>query len=231
MTNKTSIIINRFDQTTLAKHITYACMGNLFRFTDREDFELIIVDNRPDMTFKNDYNVFDVDLYIKNDKDIGFSASMNLGAGRSSGDVLCFMQTDVFVWEGWLKAMRHYIDNGLADVVFPDQIPHTREWVKDQYGLPTELAVAGWRDAGMIMMSRESFDKTGGWDEEFGAVFQDRVMFQRIGKAGLREVVTTKALVTHIMGGTNFSNEAGYDKKMEIETEILNKKRKEGTYK
>jgi len=101
--------------------------------------------------------------------------------------------------------MRYYLDNNIADVVFPDQFPQTRDYIKKSYEMSFEEAQNfGGRDAGCLMITREAFDKAGGWDDRLFNEYGEAAFYKRIDKAGLRWVTTCKSLVTHLSAGTRY---------------------------
>ena len=57
--------------------MSMACVSNIRRFTDMEDYELIIIDNVPKFPFRDDYKVLDIDkiTFIVNKEDKGYYAS------------------------------------------------------------------------------------------------------------------------------------------------------------
>ena len=205
---KTSIVICCFDFTRTLRHITMACISNIRRFTDEEDYELIIVDNEPMFPIRDDYKVLHLEKVkiVVNEKDRGYYASLNQGAKEATGDYFCFMQPDIFVHEGWLTGMRYYLENNMGDVVWPDQFPQTRAYIKESYVSSFEQGMGhGGREAGCLMITRVGFEKTGGWEERLFNEFGEAAFYQRIGKAGLRQVATNKSLVTHITAGTRYT--------------------------
>lgn len=86
----------------MVAHMTMASLASIRKFTGVK-YELIIVDNEPSYYIRDEYDVLRPDVYIRLEKDIGCYASYNLGAAVSRGDVLVFIQNDVFVHEGWLQ--------------------------------------------------------------------------------------------------------------------------------
>ena len=101
---KTSIIMVAYDGDRTQRYITSASLGNIQMYTDREDYEMILVDNEPNRAgaLNEKYQLFYLDHHIKEDKNIGVSASRNLGAkiADPNSEYFCFIDNDVFVWEG-----------------------------------------------------------------------------------------------------------------------------------
>ncbi len=71
-----------------------------------------------------------------------------------------------------------------------------------------------------ILFKKESFWKTGGWDERFKC-FGETAMWQNANNSGLQWTDRTGAIITHIMAATNHSkdsklwnDEQGHDAKL-----------------
>ena len=121
------------NKNNLQTNITSAAIGNISKYTDREDYELILIDQRtPDMNKIPDlncrHNAIVLDKHIKIDH-IGMSAAMNKGFKESNPDYpyICFIHNDVFVWEGWLKTMREMIEKDSTAIIMPTQGPYKRK--------------------------------------------------------------------------------------------------------
>jgi hypothetical protein len=190
-------------------------LQSIVKYTDEKDYELIWIDTIPEgaekLWWRGHYNdtafMFDkrpdrvrlaTSTTFKGDP--GQYACYNVGAAFAKGDYLCFFQNDVFVGEGWLDGMKWYLDNKIADVVFPDQGARTRKFVKDSYKYKFDStdALQARRDAGMLMMTRDAFDAVGGWDDRYKVHNGEGDMYLRIDQAGLKTVVTNKSMILHL---------------------------------
>ena len=198
----TSIIVSTYDCHELLRRITSSCLHNVEKYTDKEDYELILVDNVTEemghlLALENRYNRYEINKHIINKKDVGYSASNNQGAKIAKGEYLCFLQNDVFVWEGWLPKLRSFIERGKCDIVWPHQSQTTREFVKESYELPDDIA-RGNDDAGLTFMTRKGFDKSGGWDERYHGILCEKAFRDKYSAVGLTAWCTSKVLITHI---------------------------------
>ena len=195
----TSIVMCAFDEEHWQRSITCKSLECIRKFTDTEEYELILVDTGLSTDMNIPYYRWNI---IKPDKwiqvgDIGFSAAINLGVKESSPDTkyIISMHNDVFVQEGWLPKLRKYIEGGNYDVVYPDQIARTRENMKEIYDGKRPL---GYDESGMQMMKKEDFLKIGGWDEDFKSVYQDAAFMSKKNSASLRMYCTTDTIITHL---------------------------------
>jgi hypothetical protein len=226
LSNKTSIIMTAHDADGVYRYITSAAISNIQKYTDREDYELVLVD---DLTggageeLNERYHNINLDKHIKITKDIGISACRNLGAKESDPltKYLCFIDNDMFVWEGWLSKLRSYLEAGKWDAIYPHQGATTREFVKESY----EKEGRGNDDAGLILITREAFERTGGWDEKFKSVYHDLAFRKRMGRTGVSAWCTNQVIVTHLGGVTTFFS-SKFDKNYSEEGNALYRKDK-----
>ncbi len=98
---KTSIIILTYNELELTKK----CLASIDQYTDKEEIELIIVDNgSSDGTREYISNLPDVKV-ILNEKNLGFAKGCNQGIEAAAGDNLLFLNNDTMVTKNWLTAM------------------------------------------------------------------------------------------------------------------------------
>lgn len=199
-----SIILNAYDVLQSQRHSTMACMAAIRKFTD-PPYEIIVVDNCPVHKLRDDYKVLKPFVHIENKWNRNVYASYNQGAKKAKGDKLMFIQNDVFVVERTINKLAKYLDK--FDVAYPQQIEMSREQIKEIYEVPdgVEYEKGGWRDAGLLAITREAFDKTGGWDDRYHNMLGEKHFYYKIDKAGLTWTCKTNAIITHIMAGNNLT--------------------------
>ncbi len=208
MTGKTSIVMTAYNNEHLLQaNISSAALGNISKYTDRDDYELIFVDQKaleqnrtPDLNSK--HHCITIDNHLRIDH-IGMSAAMNYGYKQSSPECpyVCFMHNDVFIWEGWLPIMRKFLEDDPKAIVMPAQGSYSRDNVKT---MQSEESPKGNDDAGMVMMTKETFKKTGGWDERFKGVYQDAAFRLRFP---VSLTCTGKIIITHICSINMYTRE------------------------
>jgi GT2 family glycosyltransferase len=198
-----SIILNLYDPTFWQRQMSMACLAGIRKFTD-PPYEIIVVDNEPKFPIRDEYKVLEPYVYIKNAVNKTCYESYNQGAEVAKYDNLVFMQNDVFVHERTINKLVEYLKD--YDVAYPQQLPLPREQVKLIYDKPEEVNF-GWRDAGMLAITKEAFQKTGGWDGRYKNLLGDKAFYERIADAGLNETCMTNAIITHIMGANNWSKD------------------------
>jgi len=215
-----SIILNSYSPLKSQRHADIACVADIRRFTDSE-VEIIIIDNDQTHRFRDDYGVLAPYLLIENKENKNVYESYNQGAEMAQGEKLMFIQNDVFVHERAIDKLARYLDDW--DVAYPQQLELSRDQIKHLYTVPDgEPADFGWRDAGLLAITREAFNKSGGWDERYHNMLGEKAYYHRIDEAGLKWTCNTNAIITHIKAGSNLSKPDGiYNREMEHDAELI----------
>lgn len=219
---KVSIIMTAYNQTAVSAHITMAALANITKYTDPEDYELILIEDIPMFQVRDDYKLLKIDKHIVLDEYTNYTVKMNMAAKEATGDYLCFIQNDVFVWEGWLKSFLYYFDNGLSECMIPDQLPRSREYILEANAMTYEQGLnRGHKEDCMYFMTRDVFERIGGWNEDLRALIQVD-FYDRCRKADVRVDSTNKIQVTHITLATHYQDMEAFDKKLYHDTQIIN---------
>lgn len=225
---KVSIIVTAFNNTIVSKHMTQACLANIIAYTDPKDYELILVDPVCTPYFApNDYEpyqVIKIDKILRPDPDPGYASCLNLGAKEAEGKYLVFVQNDAFVERDWLKGLLTYFEYGY-ELIWPDQTPKSFEDIErinDLNWFDNE-ALHGWRDEGIFAITKEGWDRVGGYKDGFSLLAQKEFL-SRVGD--LKQVDISKVRFTHLMAGSNvqlqLNDPEEYNKRMTKDAEELN---------
>lgn len=215
-----SIILNSYNPTRPHLHMTMACLAAIRKFTD-PPYEIIVVDNEPIFPIRDDYGVLEPYTLIENKKNKTVYQSYNQGAKVAKGDVLVFIQSDVFCHERTINKLVKYLDE--FDAAFPQQVPISREDVREIYGVSDgQETHTGGRDAGMIAITKKAFRKCKGWDGRFHNLLGEKAFFTRWDNVGLSWTDKTNAFITHIMAANNLAKEEGlYNDQMAHDAELI----------
>lgn len=218
-TKMLSIILNSYSPLKSQRHADMACIADIRRFTDAE-IEIIIIDNDQTHRFRDDYGVLAPYLLVENKVNKNVYECYNQGAKLAQGDKLIFIQNDVYVHERTIDKLSIYLDSW--DVAFPQQLELTREQVKYLQNVPDgAMTEFGWRDAGLLAITRKAFDKVGGWDERFKNLLGEAAFYRKIDSE-LSWTDRTNAIITHIKAGTNLSKDIGlYNREMDHDAKLL----------
>lgn len=221
MKPKFSIILNTYDTDRAQRHMTIACVAAITKFTD-DPYELIIIDNCPIADIRDDYKVFKIAKHVKLDKLETVYASYNRGAKLATTDNFFFIQSDVFIHDRTFEKLMAHLEKEW-EMVFPQQHNISREDALKIMATPDgELTEIGWRDAGLIGITREAFDRAGGWDARFRNLLGEAAFFAKCANAGVNWNDRTNAFVTHIMAGNNLRKQEGlYNEEMDHDAKLL----------
>ena len=222
----TSILFLSYDLTQTMRNVTQTSLSSIIKYTDEEDYELIWVDVLEKGYERLGFNGYYMDEVFEINKrpdrrkiihdvqilpDPGQYACWNKLADLALGDYLCFFQNDVFVTEGWLPKLRYYLDNNLCDAIFPGQQPKKRDYVKKSYTYNPDSKEAqdGAKDAGMLYIRRDIFDKIGRWNEKMRIHNGEADIYRRIP----RMITTNQTMIMHIEHGSGYEKSKLYPEK------------------
>lgn len=170
------------------------CLGSVLSNIDRNECELIIVDNgspvRSDVWEKN------ADTYIRFNENMGISRGWNAILRNARGKYINILGDDTKVRPGWLQAMQVAMDMpqaGIANI----HVEH----------LPPGIGVGEnykWFSHACFMLTQATIDKVGYYREDlyFPCNFEDHDFLTRIYKAGLKAYVNYGKSIQHLEGQT-----------------------------
>ena len=119
------------------------------------------------------------------------SALRNLGAKKSTGDVLAFIDADCTVVPGWFDALKPYLqDDAVVCFGSPPTIPKQSTWVQRcWYQIRKKVSADGtafdieWLESMNMFVRRDAFWKVGGFDEAL-ITCEDYDLCTRLQKLG-----------------------------------------------
>ena len=102
--------------------VAYKCLQKLIERTDRDKYELIIIDNgstldmSKEILFINSAKETSIienpkwywsqaDILIRNKENLGFAPAINEGFDVARGEFIISLNNDILVWDGWLETM------------------------------------------------------------------------------------------------------------------------------
>lgn len=196
------------------------CLQALRQHTERNKYQLIIIDNG---STEDIYDVFkryslSTDIYIRLGKNHGYAKASNLGADAADGELLLFMNNDVYVAEEeWLSEMVMKIIEGNTIVghklLYPDDtIQHAgvgfttdgRAYniqegkAGDVSGSKQFLAVT----FACAMMSKADFIRLQGLDERYINGFEDIDLCLRVALVNGKTICCLDKKIYHDEGST-----------------------------
>ncbi len=204
--------------------ITYRCLKSIRDVNGRRSYEIILIDDASteDVSKLKDY-VSGI-RYIRNDENLGFIKSCNYGAELARGKYLIFLNNDTYVTNEWMDSLISIFEKdtavGLvgAKLLYPDgklQEAGSIIWRDgtgwnygkyDDPNLPqySYLREVDYCSGACICVSKELFDKVGGFDEVYSpAYYEDTDLAFKIREAGYKVVFNPFSVVFHIEGATS----------------------------
>jgi GT2 family glycosyltransferase len=187
------------------------------------DCELLVVDNgSTDGSVEFVRDSFPLVRVIPLGDNLGFAAGNNAGARAARGRYLAFLNNDAAPQPGWLSALRRALDGdpevGLAAscVVFmhdPSVVDSAGDGItrwggafKRGHGRSIPPTIAGGDVFGACgaacLVRRDEFEKLGGFDSTFFAVYEDVDLSYRFQLLGYRCTYVPDAVVHHAGSGT-----------------------------
>lgn len=223
---KVSVIIVTWNSSA---HIE-ACLQSIREQTTEIDYEVIVVDNASsDGTADVVSEQFDWVTLVRNAENVGFGRANNAGAEKATGDVLFFLNDDTQLTENSIRQMAEKLTSEIgvlgchlifADGSHQDSVRRDPQ-VSDQFIILTKMHnffptlirryLAQGTDytkeqdveqlmGACMMMSRETFNKEGGFDSRFFIWFEEVDLIKRIREREKRIVYTPATQIIHLKG-------------------------------
>jgi len=185
-----------------------------------KDYELILVDDCS--TQGQEMLKREADVYIRNEKNLGYAPTMNKGWKVAKGDYIVTANNDIEVYPGWqeifLKQLKEFDGDLIGGLGFKVREVEGRP-IEDYLINPGSLAkstiisIGGqFRDwmfpGGFFLMTREVLDKIGFFDENYKhGGYEDIDFFYQARLAGFKLLITPKVAYWHKEGATRFNSQ------------------------
>lgn len=204
--------------------ITLKCINTIVKETPKNYAEIIIVDNgstdQTESLLKNNQNI----IYCCNSSNLGFSKGNNVGAKLAKSDILFFLNSDMELIDSKLVDMVNFLkqhpdcgavgpqflnpDGSVQGSIIPEQSvanAFKEFWLKQpaytKYSLNDTTAV-GSISGGAVLITRDVFDKIGGWDERYFFYYEDLELCRQIKKLGKQIFYFPECRVIHRHGAS-----------------------------
>ena len=161
--------------------------------------------------------------HVRNDTNLGFVDSCNMGAARAEGQVLVFLNNDTIPVNGWLQplvetlsdcddagavgGMLLYPDGTLQEaggVIFSDGSgANFGKGDSPDYPLYRFVRAVDYCSGALLATERRAFEELGGFDSAYRpGYYEDADYCFRLRDAGLNAYYQPKSVVIHVEGGT-----------------------------
>lgn len=220
---KVSVIIPTKDQAA----VLATCLHSLFDQTDHPDFEVIVLSNNSKeeglfaLMKKMEQLHPDKFRWYRWDEPFNFSALMNHGLSKATGDqVLCLNNDTEIIHRDWMRTMHSWSQRpsigavGVKLLYHNDTIQHAGV-VIGLGGVAGHTFVGQHRDgpgyfnyintvnnnsavtAACMMVERRKLERIGGWEELFTVEYNDVDLCLRLREAGYNNVYIPDVAVYH----------------------------------
>jgi len=211
--------------------LTYArdCLDSVLRFSSAKSYQLYIIDDGSDAytkDFLEDYTWQHDHISLhRNDSNIGFVKSCNLGLQLGRAPFVIFLNSDVVVTPGWLErlikcaesddsiAFVNPLTNRAAEIDVP-MAPGANFFGMNELVQGTENPAYPDVVTGVgfcMLLRRHVLDELGTFDEVYGRGYcEESDLCMRLTSSGYRTVVADDVYVYHKGRGTFVDRDAQY---------------------
>jgi hypothetical protein len=220
-----SIIIINFHQ----KDLLCKCIDSIYSTITSYPYETIIINNSADEDIgylSNRYN----NLKVIENLNEGFSQANNSGARQSDGNFLFFLNADTIIKNDFLKnsveifndenvgvvglklcnedntfqlsfwkenTFFNEIKNKKAEAAFKQRNLNVINKFESAY---KNISAIDWVSGAAMLMRKETFNKIGGFDEDYFLFYEDADICQRLKKAGYKIIFYPYSSIVHLKG-------------------------------
>ena len=199
--------------------LTRQCLDTILEQAPAVPFELIVVDDASkDETPRLLESYGDRIKAVRLDANQGFAGACNAGAEAARGELLVFLNNDTIPVAGWLDSLVDHVDAhpaaGIvgAKLLFPNETIQHAGVVICQDGNPRHL-YAGFPaahrvvnvsrrfqavTAACMLVRRETFEATAGFDEAYRNCLEDTDLCLRAGEAGYEVHYCPESVLYHL---------------------------------
>ncbi len=206
------------------KDMLLYCLKRLISTTP-DDIEIVIVGNNVNHTELD----FDINLpkciYYKVYENIQYPKAINYGVAHCNGNIITFVDSDIFVWENWYDALLTVLQSSHTVGAVGAKLinPHNQRILDfgimySRYNSAHTLMGAKYNNplamhdrkvqaicSAILMTKKEIFNKVGGLDEEIPYSYTDCDYCIRLLENGYENFVASQACAYH-KGGTSEVN-------------------------
>lgn len=209
MIGLTSIILPIRNLDYANAHYTGNCIGAIKYFT-KLPYELILIDNASTCELTSEFYplIKEVDKYFRFEENQGVAKAWNKGIELSKGEYLCFINSDVEVYDDWLENMVRCLNT--VDMIMATPMyayPYGRATrAKELMDDVIENEYSDFCDFSCFMTKKRIFDEIGLFDENIELGWGEDIDFKfRLEQRKLLYKSTKKVNTHHIGMATGFS--------------------------
>lgn len=203
------------------KELTSNCIDSILSAFNREQYEIIVVDNNStdssqDLLNKKYYKKINL---ILNKENFGFAAANNIGSKIAQGELLFFLNSDTVINKDFLPEVYKYFmkDTNLGVLGFNlidkegkkqphafGKFPGIINVIKNKFitenNYSSNLIETDWVSGAALIIKKEIFKKIGEFDENFFMYFEEVDLCKRVKLLGLKVAVCFNITIIHLCG-------------------------------
>ncbi len=228
-----SIVIPVYNQF---KH-TYHCLESLARLTDKNSFEIIVIDDCSDDETQTAIKNIDGITYHRQPQNGGFIESCNTGADLAQGKYLLLLNNDTEVLNGWLDELVLTFENqphaGLvgSQLLYPDGrlqeaggiiFSDASGWNYGRLDSPDapeyqHLRETSYISGASVMITTDLFKQLGYFDQRYKpAYYEDTDLAFAVRKAGYKVFYQPHSRIIHFEGVSSGTDLTSGTKKYQV---------------
>jgi hypothetical protein len=219
-----SIIIINYRQ----KNLLTQCVQSIFDKLASYPFEVIIINNSPEDDLSQIAGEFQVRIIENENK--GYPQANNIGAGRSRGEYLLFLNADTIVKNDFLKnSVELFKDKEIGAIglklLNEDRSFQLSFWKENNFineflnkndekafqrknkkiiqkfgKRYTNVSEVDWVTGAAMLVPRDTFKKIGGFDEDYFLFYEDADFCKRLKSAGYKIIFYPFSEIIHLKG-------------------------------
>ncbi|MFA6183900.1 MAG: glycosyltransferase family 2 protein [Parcubacteria group bacterium] len=216
------VIVNYKSKKYLEK-----CILSIAKKAIELDFEIIVVNNDKEKLesfgkiekYLNKINIIEIN------ENVGFSRANNIGAKKSRGDILCFLNPDAnFISDTIVDLIKEFDANNEIGVIGPKVLKEGKiqpwsvgvdmdifEILRSKFGFSKSKRLwnsnkkteVDWVSGVSLFVKKELFLLEGGFDENFFLYYEDVDLCKRIRKMNKKVIYFPFFEVAHLEGGSS----------------------------
>ncbi|OGK13246.1 hypothetical protein A3A93_00510 [Candidatus Roizmanbacteria bacterium RIFCSPLOWO2_01_FULL_38_12] len=172
--------------------------------------EIIVVNDDPEKSIKNELSAFPVIKLIENKKNLGFAGAVNAGVKMVKTPLVMLINSDVKLLDkSYGKAIKHFAEKNVFAVSFAQKEKNARTVGKNRiyfhngffqhdYAKDLKFGQNGWAEGGSCLIDKKKFDSLNGFDELFSPFYwEDIDLSYRAWKTGYTILFDPEVIVEH----------------------------------
>lgn len=209
-----------------------SCLDSLAFHSDSFNHEIVVVDNHSnDGKLAEFSKVYPDVVFVENTGNNGFANGCNLGASKSKGRYLLFLNPDTVGNENAIKSLWQFakqnphvgITSCLQEKKQGGYEPYNRQFLRlsTLFGLfravrrllvrsealeDENMVYTDWVSGSLVCISRQWFEQVGGWNEDYWMYYEDMDLSKRVRALNGKVVVLKNAAIQHSHGGASRIN-------------------------